>query len=68
MKRSLKFTPIFSKDPSIMKAAVGNATMNKKFLSLVTRIAQMSSVEFFHQEGLTQTGTKIAFLDIVFLA
>jgi hypothetical protein len=68
MKKSLKAMLIFSKAPSTMKATTGKEMMTNKNLILLTRTTRMSSEELFHQEGLSQPGTKISFLAIVFLA
>jgi hypothetical protein len=68
MNKSIKYMPIFSKDPSTMKETTGKETMTSKNLILLTRTTRMSSKELFHHEGLSQPGTKISFLAIVFLA
>jgi hypothetical protein len=68
MKKILKAMLIFSKDPSTMKETTGKEMMTNKNLILLTRTTRMSSEELFHQEGLSQPGTKISFLAIVFLA
>jgi hypothetical protein len=65
IRKNLKAMPIFSKAPSTMKASTEKEMMTNINLILPTR---MSSEELFHQEDLSQTGTKIAFLVIVFLA
>ena len=65
MKKNLKVMPIFSKAPSIIKLAAGKEFMTKRSMILLTR---MSSKFLFHQEDLSQTGTKISLLAIVFLA
>jgi hypothetical protein len=51
-----------------MKATTGNEMMTNKNLILLTRTIQMSLEELFHQEDLSQPGTKISFLAIIFLA
>jgi hypothetical protein len=66
MKKSPKVMPIFSKAPSTMKAKTRKVMMTNKNMILLTRITRMSSKELFHQEGLSQIGTKISFL-VIFL-
>jgi hypothetical protein len=68
MKKILKAMIIFSKAPSIMKTIAGKEMMTKRNPIILTRTTRMSSKELFHQEGLSQLGTKISFLAIVFLA
>jgi hypothetical protein len=68
MKKILKYMIIFSKAPSKMKEVARKEMMTRKNLILLTRTIRMILEEFFHQEGFSQLGTKISFLDIIFLA
>jgi hypothetical protein len=68
MKKNLKSMSIFSKAPSTMKETIGKEMVTNINLSLLTRSIILSSKELFHQKGLSQTGTKISFLAIVFIA
>jgi hypothetical protein len=68
MNKILKSMIIFSKAQSTMKVIIGNELMTSRILILLTRKTRMSSKELFHQEDLSQPGTKISFMAIVFLA
>jgi hypothetical protein len=68
MNKILKDMITFSKDPSTMKETIGKEMMTNRNLILLTRTTRMSLEELFHQEGLSQPGTKISFLAIIFLA
>jgi hypothetical protein len=68
MKKILKDMLIFSKDLSTIKETKGKEMMANINLILLTRTTRISPYELFHHENLSQTGAKISFLDIVFLA
>jgi hypothetical protein len=67
MKKGMKAMLIFSKDPPTMKAAMGKEIMTSRNLILLIRTTRMSSRELFHHKDLSQNGTKISLLAIVFI-
>jgi hypothetical protein len=68
IKKILKYMLIFSNAPSTMNATVVKEMMTNINLILLMRIKKMSLKEMFHQEDLSQFGTKISFLASAFLA